>query len=132
MKMQKKILTIDGMTCINCQNRIEQALKGTAGIHTVNVSYSKGQAEVEFDSDTVTLKEIAAIIQNLDYTVVDNGRLVCQNCGNVFTMDSVGKTTGGCNPMNISYKVVDGNLTIKTADIDKYADKFTTWKGPVE
>lgn len=74
MKLQKKILTIDGMTCINCQNRIEQALKGTSGIHAVNVSYSRGQAEVEFDSDTVTLKEIAAIIQNLDYTVVDNGR----------------------------------------------------------
>ncbi len=72
MKMQKKILTIDGMTCINCQNRIEQALKETAGIHTVNVSFSKGQTEVEFDSDTVTLKEIAVIIQNLDYKVVDN------------------------------------------------------------
>lgn len=74
MKMQKKILTIDGMTCINCQNRIEQALKDTKGIHTVHVSYSKGQADVEFDSDIVTLKEIAGIIQKLDYTVVDNGR----------------------------------------------------------
>lgn len=66
------------------------------------------------------------------YFVEKDGRLVCQNCGNVFTMDSVGKTTGGCNPMNISYNVVDGNLTVKTADIDKYAGKFTTWKGPVE
>lgn len=66
------------------------------------------------------------------YFVEKDGRLVCQNCGNVFTMDSVGKTTGGCNPMNISYQVVAGNLTVKTADIDKYAGKFTTWKGPVE
>ncbi len=66
------------------------------------------------------------------YFVEKDGRLVCQNCGNVFTMDSVGKTTGGCNPMNISFQVVAGNLTVKTADIDKYAGKFITWKGPVE
>ena len=30
------------------------------------------------------------------YFKEQNGRLVCQNCGNVFTIDSVGETTGGC------------------------------------
>lgn len=48
MTMEKKILLIEGMTCVNCQNRIEQALRNTAGISKVNVSYNKGQAEVEF------------------------------------------------------------------------------------
>ena len=33
------------------------------------------------------------------YFKEQNGRLVCQNCGNVFTMDSVGETSGGCYPM---------------------------------
>lgn len=37
-----------------------------------------------------------------------SGKLVCQNCGNVFKMDSVGGTAGGCNPMNIQYTVATG------------------------
>lgn len=66
------------------------------------------------------------------YFVEEDGKLVCQNCGNVFTMDSVGEASGGCNPMNIDYKVIDAKLTVKTADLDTYADKFTSWGGPVE
>ena len=61
-----------------------------------------------------------------------DGKLVCQNCGNVFTMDSVGETSGGCNPMNIDYEIIDDKLTVKASDLDNYADKFTSWSGPVE
>lgn len=46
---------IEGMTCVNCQNRIEQALRNTTGISKVNVSCNKGQAEVEFDNEILTL-----------------------------------------------------------------------------
>lgn len=74
MRTEKTVLTIDGMTCINCQNRIEQALKNTAGISKVRVSYSEGQAEVEFNPETVTRDRIVSIIQSLDYTVVDKKR----------------------------------------------------------
>ncbi len=66
------------------------------------------------------------------YFKEQNGRLVCQNCGNVFTMDSVGETSGGCNPMNINYEIEDDNLTVSVTDLDSYADKFAKWSGPVE
>ena len=65
------------------------------------------------------------------YFKEQDGRLVCQNCGNVFTIDSVGETTGGCNPMYIDYKNTDGKLTVSVADLDTYADQFTSWDGPV-
>ena len=65
------------------------------------------------------------------YFKEQNGRLVCQNCGNVFTIDSVGETTGGCNPMYIDYKNTDGKLTVSVADLDTYVDQFTSWDGPV-
>lgn len=55
MVMEKKVLLIEGMTCSNCQNRIEQALRNAAGISKVNVSYNKGQAEIEFDKEILTL-----------------------------------------------------------------------------
>lgn len=75
MTMEKKILLIEGMTCVNCQNRIEQALRNTAGISKVNVSYNKGQAEVEFDNEILTLEQIIDIIQDLDYTVVQRRKI---------------------------------------------------------
>lgn len=66
------------------------------------------------------------------YFKEQNGRLVCQNCGNVFTTDSVGETTDGCNPMYIDYKNTDGKLTVSVADLDTYADQFASWDGPVK
>ena len=66
------------------------------------------------------------------YFKEQNGRLVCQNCGNVFTIDSVGETTGGCNPMYIDYKNTDGKLTVTVADLDTYADQFASWDGSVQ
>lgn len=66
------------------------------------------------------------------YFKEENGRLVCQNCGNIFTMDSVGEAAGGCNPMNIAYNIEDKNLTVSAADLDRYAGNFASWSGPVE
>lgn len=66
------------------------------------------------------------------YFEEENGRLVCQNCGNIFTMDSVGEKAGGCNPMNIDYEIEDNNITVSTAVLDSYADKFASWSGTVE
>ena len=70
MAIERKVLLIEGMTCVNCQNRIEQALRNISGISKVYVSYSKGQAEIEFDNDILTQDRIIAVIQNLDYKVV--------------------------------------------------------------
>lgn len=39
-------------------------------------------------------------------------------------MDSVGSDAGGCNPMNINYQTVDGNLIVNTEDLDSYADNL--------
>lgn len=66
------------------------------------------------------------------YFTEEDGRLVCQNCGNVFTMDSVGETSGGCNPMNINYETTDGSLVVSAGELDNYADDFIAWSGPVE
>ncbi len=71
MGIERTVLTIDGMTCINCQNRIEQALKNTNGVFEVHVSYSKGQAEIAYDPRILTRERIVSVLQELDYTVVD-------------------------------------------------------------
>lgn len=61
---------IGGMTCINCQNKIEKALRYTKGVLKVNVSYSKETADIIYDEKQITLDEIVAVIENLDYQVI--------------------------------------------------------------
>lgn len=70
MIVTKKKLFISGMTCVNCQNRIEQKLSETAGIISAKVSYNKGTADITYDTDEISLKEVIRVIENLDYRVV--------------------------------------------------------------
>lgn len=62
-------LHINGMSCMNCQNKIEKKLRSTAGVQKADVSYSAGTAAVTYDADIISVKELAAIIQKLGYQV---------------------------------------------------------------
>lgn len=70
MGIIKKRLRIGGMTCVNCQNKMERKLRNTAGIREVSVSYSTGTADIIYDSNLISLKDIEAIIVKLDYEVL--------------------------------------------------------------
>lgn len=68
---EKKIgLFIGGMTCVNCQNKIEKKLKGTPGIVSASVSYNKGIADIVYDEKKISLKKIISIIEKLYYEVL--------------------------------------------------------------
>lgn len=57
--------------------------------------------------------------------------LVCQNCGNRFSMDRVGVESGGCNPVPIfnEYLTVDEtNITIGVAFLKEAQVIFDNWK----
>ena len=55
LSIKKVQLHIAGMTCISCQNKIENKLRNTAGIKSVKVSYSDGIANIVYDNDIITL-----------------------------------------------------------------------------
>lgn len=63
-------LRIGGMTCVSCQNKIEKKLRCTDGVKSAKVSYSAGTASITYDADVLSLKDIAAVIQKLDYAVL--------------------------------------------------------------
>lgn len=71
--MAAKVITqtilIDGMTCVNCENKIERKLTNTIGILSVKVSYVNGNALVSYDSEIISLDQINAIIEGLDYHI---------------------------------------------------------------
>jgi sulfite exporter TauE/SafE/copper chaperone CopZ len=69
--MKTATIRIVGMTCANCQNRIEKKLKNLAGVLEVAVSFSTGTAAITYDASTLTLKEITEVIGTLGYQVLD-------------------------------------------------------------
>lgn len=65
------------------------------------------------------------------YYVQDGEALVCQNCGNRFSMDEVEVTRGGCNPVPITeeYKTVnEESITISEDILVEAAVIFQNWK----
>lgn len=68
--VKRALLRIGGMTCVSCQNKIEQRLRDTAGVKRAVVSYGKGTAEIDYDTDLISLKSISSIIKSLDYEVL--------------------------------------------------------------
>jgi sulfite exporter TauE/SafE/copper chaperone CopZ len=67
---QRLHLNISGMTCANCEKRIDRALSKLSGVVGVSVSYSAGTADVEYCPDVVSVQEIRQTIENLHYTVL--------------------------------------------------------------
>lgn len=82
-KMKTKKFRIGGMTCVNCQNKIEKKLRNTAGVESAKVSYSAGTAEVAFDTDIISFKDICAIIENLDYHVLSENEKLHPNTSHI-------------------------------------------------
>ncbi|MDR1101586.1 MAG: DUF2318 domain-containing protein [Clostridiales bacterium] len=57
--------------------------------------------------------------------------LVCQNCGNKFTMTQIEAQAGGCNPYPIFAKdktVTDQNVSISYDFFNESKDIFANWK----
>lgn len=61
---------IAGMTCVNCQNKIEKELKATKGILTAKVNYSKQSATVTFDPNVIRFSSIGKLVENLNYKMI--------------------------------------------------------------
>lgn len=68
------LLRIGGMTCVNCQNKIETALNRTYGVVKARVSYSKGTAEIIYDKNKISPKSIISAIERLEYKVLPGDR----------------------------------------------------------
>ena len=59
---------------------------------------------------------------------IQNGKnFICQNCGNSFSTDNIGKERGGCNPIPITTdERIDGDNTITLTKqfVEGYKDNF--------
>jgi sulfite exporter TauE/SafE/copper chaperone CopZ/plastocyanin domain-containing protein len=68
--MKTARIRIGGMTCINCQNKIEKGLKNIMGVAEADVNFSAGAASIAYNPSIVTMGEITETIEKLGYEVV--------------------------------------------------------------
>lgn len=65
------------------------------------------------------------------YYKQEDDKLVCQNCGNAFTMNQVGESAGGCNPWPILEEdktETESEIKISYDFLKESSDIFANWK----
>ena len=60
-------LRVTGMTCGHCQAKVEKALKSVTGVYTAVIDLPDGEAEIDFDDDSVTPAQLVAAITKVGY-----------------------------------------------------------------
>lgn len=60
-------LRVTGMTCGHCQAKVEKALRGTAGVYSAVVDLQAGEADVDFEDDSVTTAVLVAAVEKIGY-----------------------------------------------------------------
>ena len=68
--MKKIIISISGMHCASCAQKIESALKKLNGVTKVNVNFATEKATVEFDEIIINESEINNCVKQLGYQVI--------------------------------------------------------------
>lgn len=71
-RVEKKFF-IKGMTCVNCEARIEKELRKLEGVENAKVSYRQEVAEVGFDASKLDPVRIVEAIESLGYGIADKG-----------------------------------------------------------
>ena len=66
-------LRVSGMTCGHCQAKVEKALKNINGVYSAIVDLPNGEAEIDFNDDTVTTDQLIAAVRGAGYTATIAG-----------------------------------------------------------
>lgn len=65
--MKEIKLKIEGMHCTGCSGRLEKVLNNSDGIEEAKVSFENKIAEIKFDENTTSEKEIKEVIEDAGF-----------------------------------------------------------------
>ncbi len=68
MAIETRDLSVEGMTCASCVNRVSRALTRLDGVERADVNLATGRATVAFDPATVEPGDLRARIESLGYS----------------------------------------------------------------
>jgi copper chaperone CopZ len=69
--IEQATFKVEGMTCASCETTIRLALERTPGVRRADVSYVRGAATVEYDSNQTTPAELREAINKTGYKVTE-------------------------------------------------------------
>lgn len=65
--MKKTIITLTGMHCEHCAQKIEDAIEQQEGVSKAKVSLKKGNAKVTYDGTAQTLADLVEAVRKAGY-----------------------------------------------------------------
>lgn len=86
MALKKISVMISGMHCAACANKLEKALNQKFGIQAAIVNFSNEKADIEYDTEKISVSEIERAIINIGYepvqqkTIIAVGGMHCASC----------------------------------------------------
>ena len=81
--VQKIHLNIAGMTCVNCEYKIRKTVSSADGVSRAAVSYNRGTADIVYEDTRISREQIIALIEKLDYRVIQSGKAAAPQFANV-------------------------------------------------
>jgi Cu+-exporting ATPase len=79
MSMDNHMLSIKGMTCASCAQKVEKIIVKLEGIEKATVNIATEKATVIFDSNKIRLSTIQEAIERAGYTVIDSDKIGTQD-----------------------------------------------------
>jgi P-type Cu+ transporter len=70
METKKAVISVKGMTCVNCAAAIQKDISRLVGVKAANVNYANEKAVVEFDPAAVGLARFISSINELGYQAI--------------------------------------------------------------
>jgi copper chaperone len=70
--METVMLTVAGMDCSGCEQRIHRVVGRLEGVRRVTADYQRGQVQVVLDPATVASAAVQAAIEQAGYTVASD------------------------------------------------------------
>ncbi len=67
---EKVTLTVGGMSCASCVDRVEKALAKAPGVISASVNFATEKATVEFIAGAATVANLAAVVEKAGYKVL--------------------------------------------------------------
>ncbi|GAX62624.1 heavy metal transporting ATPase [Candidatus Scalindua japonica] len=64
-------ISINGMTCANCETKVKGALLKCSGVKTAWVSHIEGSAVIEADTDMIDVDQIVAAIEKAGFVYLE-------------------------------------------------------------
>jgi Cd2+/Zn2+-exporting ATPase len=87
------VITLKGMDCMDCVNKLQKALHNVDGIKHVSLNFTSGKGRIEFNPKKVHLIQLNEIISNMGYEMVGEvvryhlDNIHCRDCGHELEKD---------------------------------------------